>query len=38
MLVLVIISLGLQVINGVIGEKRINGCGDYQQNMEVTVL
>ena len=38
MLALVIISLGLQVINGVIGKKKTNGCGDYLQNIKVTVL
>ena len=38
MLVLVIINHGLQVINGVIGEKKINGYGGFQQNMEAMVL
>ena len=37
MLALVIISLGLQVTNGVIGDKKTTGCGDFQPNMEVMV-
>ena len=38
MFVQVIINHGLQVINGEIGKKKINGFGDCQPNMEVMVL